>query len=463
MGRFSLKSFLLVHRDWLTLLTISSLTIFSKTYNIDRRIGLSWDHARDAEVIWSILIERKLTLIGPQVVSDNAFFLGPLWYYLNLPFYILTGLDPIAGSLAVLTFALFTLIAVYFFVKNLAGRTAAIIASLIWAGLPDIIPWNPILVPFFVIIILYFAFKSLDGNKKSLIYTSLAIGLALQIHFQMIFFVPLLCLLFISFTVFIRRIPVLTLLLSLSVLLLTFLPQIIFDLRHGFLNFFGLLKLFGLNSGEGVREIFYLTQLSSVIPKFTSSHFFLASLPVPGYLVGPGLIVLSVIGNLLLKISRFKKFVLIFITLAPVSFFSLYNGNLSEYYFYVCSIPILIGFSNFLKAIFNFSIIGKTLVSLLLLIIIISNLDIALRERNEMSLNDQKAVVRYLKGQKEDEKINVSFTMPYNYDAGFKYLFKYYNLNVDDVPEAHLWTIYIPKQEIIGLRFVSGDISLVRK
>lgn len=463
MGRFSLKSFFLVQRDWLTLLAISSLTIFSKTYNIDKRVGLSWDHARDAEVIWRIVVERKLTLIGPQVVSDNAFFLGPLWYYLNLPFYLFTGLDPIAGSLGVMTFALFTLIAVYFFVKNLAGRTAAIIASLIWAGLPDIIPWNPILVPFFVISILYFVFKSLDGDKKSLIYTSLVVGLALQIHFQMIFFVPLLSLLFISFAVLYRSIPVLTILLSLSVLLLTFLPQIIFDLRHEFLNLFGLLKLFGLSAGERVRETLYLTQLSSVIPKFTTSHFFLASLPVPGYLIGSALIVLSVIGNLLLKISKFKKLVLILITFAPVFFFSLYKGNLSEYYFYICSVPILIGFSNLLKVIFNFSIIGKTLVSLLLLTIIISNLDIVLKEKNEMSLKDQKAVVRYLKNQKEDEKLNVSFTLPYNYDAGFKYLFKYYNLSVDDVPEAHLWTIYIPKQEIMGLRFVSGDIGLVRK
>ncbi len=462
MARLSLRNLLLKHRDWLTLLAISAITIFAKTYNIDKRVGLSWDHARDAEVIWQILVEKKLTLIGPQVVSDNAFFLGPLWYYLNIPFYLTTGMDPIAGSLGVLIFALITLIAVYFFFKSLAGRATAIIASLIWAGLPEIIPWNPILVPLFVILILHFVFKTLDNDKKSFIIASFLIGLAIQIHFQMIFFIPLLFLL-ILFLAIHRRSTFKYILLGLLAFLLTFLPQLIFEIRHQYLNFFGILKLFTENPTDNIKETFYLSQLSSNLPKFLRSQFFLSYLPVHNYLIGSSLIVLSIIGNYLLKISKYKKLILISLIVVPVFFFSLYKGNLSEYYFYICSIPILIGFSNLLRSVFSFSLVGKTLVILFLLLVIFSNADVVLKEENQMSLKDQKAVVSFLKNQKEDEKINVSFTVPYNYDAGFKYLFKYYDLNVEDIPEAHLWTIYIPKQEIKGLRFVSGDISLIRK
>ena len=76
----------------------------------------------------------------------------------------------------------------------------------------------------------------------------------------------------------------------------------------------------------------------------------------------------------------------------------------------------------------------------------------------------QKQAIQYLKNQKEDALINVSFDVPVNHDPGFKYLFKYYGLKPQDIPEAHLWTISIPAdKEPDKVRAVFGNVGVIRR
>lgn len=449
------------YKELFILVCILSLTLFFKLYNFEARIPFGWDQSRDSTTAWEILVELNHTLIGPQVVSDNAFFLGPLWYYFLTPFFFISRLDPIALGYAVLTSTILTSLAFYFFIRKLAGIAAAIIGTIIIAGNSDLLVWNPMLVPLFSIGILYCIEGITLGRKKFLIPAFLLLGMSLQIHIQMLFFfIPLIFALIIFLKS--QKLPLKEFTISLVSFALTFLPLIFFDLRNNFINFDGIVKIFSGSESQGM-PLNYFEQLSLTLPKTIFTNSFLPELFISKNFVGPILTCTSLIGILTLKTTQQFKVILIMVLIMPVFVFSFYKGKLSEYYFYLSMAPSLIGFSNFLKLIFNFSVVGKLWVVLFLIYILFLNFQNLKNQKSANGLLYYKQAVEYLKNQKQDRVINVSFDMPYRDDAGFKYLFKYYNLNVKDTPEAHLWTITIPANKEPETDAVFSDIAVIRR
>ena len=448
-------------KEFFILITICLLTTFFKLYNLELRLPFGWDQARDASVVWQILVEHKPTLIGPQVVSDNAFFLGPLWYYLLVPFFLISGLDPIGLGWAVTTSAVFTVIVLYLFVRKVAGPIAAIIAATILSTNPDVLAWNPMLVPIFSIGIFYCLLKLIKGNKKYLLPSFLIFGLSLQIHVQMIFFaIPL----SLTLIYFLRKhgLPIKESLISLVAFILTFAPLIFFDLRHDLLNLNGIIKIFS-GSGSAQTNLSYFDQLSVTFPKTIYSSFFLPNLGISEMIIGPLLIIISVFGLLKLNTPKIFKVLLLTTLLLPVFVFSFYKGRLSEYYFYICLVPLLIGFSNTIQIIYKTNILGRGLIILFLLLVIVLSFKNLISLGHGNGLLYQKQAIEYLVNQKEDSKINLSFDVPYSDDAGMKYLLKFYDLNVSDSPEYHLWTISIPARDAAGLKATFGNIAVIRK
>lgn len=462
MSSFSIKSVYSKNKKEILILSaLSLLTIFFKVYNLELRMPFGWDQARDAGVAWQMLVELKPTLIGPQVVSDNAFFLGPLWYYLLLPFFIITRLDPIALGLAVTTSAVLTLAAFYLFLKKIAGQTAAIIGSLILSCSPDVLAWNPVLVPIFSIAIFYSLIKLLEGNQKFLIISSLLFGLSLQIHVQMVFFIIPIAITLIYFLKK-NRFPAKELLISISVFALTFAPLIFFDLRHDFVNSKGIIKIFSSSSNSPVN-LNYLDQLSITYPKTVYSNFFLPNLGIDTTIIGPLIILISTFGLLKLKSYKVFKSLMLITLFLPVFVFSFYKGRLSEYYFYICLVPLLTGFSTALQLLFRKKVIGKAAVVLFLIWVSILNIQTLFSMGHGNGLLYQKQAIEFLKNQKEDSQINVSFDVPYGDDAGMKYLLKYYQIEAMDTPDHHLWTISIPAGNSPDLKASFGNIGIVRK
>lgn len=460
----SVKKYYLNNKlEALFLAFLTLLTLFLKTYNLEAHFPFSWDQARDAEVIWQMLRECKLTLIGPQVVSNNAFFLGPLWYYLLAPFYFISGMDPIGAAYSAVFAGVSTVIAIYFFTKKIAGSSAGAIASILWIGDLSIIAWNPMLVPILTMGILFFCIKIIESKKNYFIPAFLLFGLSLQIHFQMIFLaVPLLF----SLTVYLKKnkVPVKQLTLSLLILFLTFIPQILFDIRHEFLNTSGVIKIFIAGSEDPDHKVNYLTQLIEILPKIIDTNFFLPKSPIPKNYVGIIVLVISLFGLIKLKSSRLVKTILFSALILPVFIFSLYRGDLSEYYFYLCQVPLIVGFSNTLKLAFNFSKITKIVIIAFLIYVSFLNISTVINFKEDNGLLFQKQTVQYLKNQQQDKLINVSFDVPYNADAGYRYLFKYYDLKTRDIPEAHLWTILIPIDKEPGkAQAIFGKTAVIRR
>ena len=75
--------------------------------------------------IRDVVENRHLRLIG-QETSQQGVFVGPVFYYLMVPFYLVFAMDPVGGLIGVITLSVFTLGSLYFVVSKIFGRQAGI-------------------------------------------------------------------------------------------------------------------------------------------------------------------------------------------------------------------------------------------------------------------------------------------------------------------------------------------------
>ncbi len=210
---------------------ILALGIFLRTNSLSSHAPFDWDQNRDYQEVTKI-VSGKPTLIGPVARGEGGFFLGPLYYYLLTPFYILSGGNPIslpATSVMIDSLTIVSILGLGFFLKNVSF---GYIFTLLWAVSPSAvdasrISWNVIFVPLWYIGMVYYLSKRKYSNLELLIVGVLA-SLSWHIHAALIPLAPILLLFRTrSLSLFSPRIFYLLIgyLLPLS-------PLILFDLRH---------------------------------------------------------------------------------------------------------------------------------------------------------------------------------------------------------------------------------------
>ena len=219
---------------WGTLLAAISFFAF---YKLTTFYHFAYDQERDYQIVKSIFIEHKFTLIGPRAVSATGFYLGPWYYYLLVPFYKLFNQDPLFAAYLAGIVHLITSLYLYFLVSRRANMLAGVCAALIWSTVLHRTAWNVMFIPLFSLII--FDLFTTRPISKRLYLSAIIIALGINFHFQMIFFLPLFLLIM---RPSLKQSP-----LSLFVFLIPFFPLILFDLRHQFVNIHSFLTFSGTN------------------------------------------------------------------------------------------------------------------------------------------------------------------------------------------------------------------------
>lgn len=449
-----------IKREYIIVLSLLVIYLFISFYHFERKVSFGWDQERDANVIWQIIREGKFTLIGPRAISEDSFFLGPLWYYLLLPFYFLFNLNPLGMGVFGIILQSMTLLAFYLVGKNLFGEKTGFIAAFLYMPLGTIVVWNPILIPL-CSLILFYLFINISKRKQELIPVGfLLTGLSLQIHFQSVFFIiPLIISLWLCFKRS-SKFPDKNILIGIGLFLLTFLPIILFDIRHNFLNFYGFIKLFFYQSENPLNII---PHFSDGILKFISSVSSPFLINIPPLYKGLVILGLMLIGFIKSNLNKETKIILFSFLFVPPVLFSLYGGTISEYYFTITLVPIIFGLSSFLSNLPKTKI-GYFILFTFIFLACFQKLENFKNSESLTNLYFQKQAVLYIVNQTIDPKFNVSFETPANADAGFRYLFKYFKKEPEDIPEGHLWTIAVPPQSTgVEPNAIFGSIGVVRR
>jgi len=417
------------------LIIIVALGIFLRLYHLPNSIGFAWDQERDAFTVKQIIVDKKLTLIGPRVVNDRGFMLGPYFFYILLPFYLITNLNPNAIILFIATYSFIFLISSFFILKKIFSSKIALIFISIWSVLPlaisiDTISWNPLLIPFLFILLLYLL-TTLNFNKiKNWLLLGFYLGFCFNIHVQLII---------LSFTAFIFLFikiskknffkKVIFLFLG---FLLSFLPLLIFDLRHNFLNLNLLLSFFSKSSS--VKNYF------AFIPVWTNfvSYIFIIKSQFLSILFW---LIVAIILFFLSKKNILNKILLFTWLFFPIIFI-FYGQRPSEYYFNFCIPIIVLAFSQLIVKI------NLKIVFIILFLAALLSIYFKLQKNtvDSYSLANKTTVVKYISQKVDQHQFNLSYNVPIGQNSGFSYLLDYLKIKPTNNSKDPLIQIIIPAQ-----------------
>src|SRR3989344_8753028 len=94
------------------LLGILLISLFFRTYQIIDRLDFGHDGDLSAWIVKDIIVNHHFRLLG-QLTSAPGIFIGPLYYYLLIPFYVLTNMDPVGGAIMITILGILTTLSYY--------------------------------------------------------------------------------------------------------------------------------------------------------------------------------------------------------------------------------------------------------------------------------------------------------------------------------------------------------------
>lgn len=256
----------------LILLAIVGASVFVHLWRIESLITVGGDLGNDLNKILEI-INGNPTLLGPQIghFHGASFYLGPLYYYLLLPFILLTHLDPIGSVIPIIFSKAATAVLLYFSAKKVFGYQTAILTALIAAlspywidslGFPSPAYFILPLVSLIITIIVFS--KSLQGFKKgrfefpAFFFLGFLSGLNTNFHYLALNTLPALTAF--AYTQKNRRRKII---LILSGFLASLVPIIIFEIKNKFFLTNQLIKFF--SSGYiGTSELLFINNFLAV-------------------------------------------------------------------------------------------------------------------------------------------------------------------------------------------------------
>lgn len=448
----------------LLVFTALALFMFFRFYDIPQRIGFGWDQERDAWAVKSILA-GDLTLIGPRIFGPAGFFLPPYFFYLLVPFYAIAGLHPV-GTLYFLLFYNLIFFATWFLVvRKIFNSTVASLSLLLWAVHPmtilsDSIPWNPVVLPLIFALFLYSIFKYAQTIKRTWLFLSaLLFSLGMSFHFQFLLFFPIFWP--VVKIIFTQKPKVLFPLLGLTVigLSLPFTPLVLFDLKNNFLNFNQALAFLS-ESGSGPNFLFLPVwdRVGIIISGLAQGensgilfHFLIAA------------VFLRARGLMKTKNLRDLWWGLTLVWIVSPLLFLFFGSRPSEYYFNFLLPPFVLLFgvvaSYFLT---NKSVIVKAATGILVVVLIalFSRESKGVMHRDAFGLREKDRLVSFMKSVNNTSRPSyIAFNVPYNEDAGFRYLISYHTIAYPGDPKSPMVEVLIPPHLRV-LHFKVGNIGI---
>lgn len=415
-------------RQHIILIVILLISLFFRTYHIVERYKFGHDAELFSWIVKDIVVNHHPRLIG-QLTSAEGIFIGPLFYYLLVPFFLLFKMDPVGALVPVTFIGVLTTLSYFVVFAKFFGKNAGLIAAFLHAILLTWIGFDRSIVPstptnLWVIWYFYSIIQIARGNFFVLPLLGILIGLIWHIHIALL---PTLLALPFAFLVS-KKLPKLKQFIwFLITLLITNLPLIIFETRHNFIQTQALIKNFTSNhgGGSGISKLIYMLNLvTKNINNLFISPYSLPQIIKPFFVIG----ILSLTFYLIKKkILTIKEIIpLLSLILGVTGFFTLSSSLVSEYYIYSIEI-IFVCLVSLTLSILIKKRIGTLLVILILGGLFVKNLYHFLTDYiYKKDYQERKAVVEFI--TRDAKRMNfpcigISYITTAGENTGFRYFF----------------------------------------
>jgi len=442
--------FLVKNYDKIIIFIILIIASFYRLYHIMDYMTFLGDEGRDALVVYNIL-HGNLTLLGPTA-SVGGFFLGPIYYYFMAPFLWLFNYSPVGPAVMVALFGIATVWLIYKVGKEFFGSPVGLIAAGLYSISPLVVTysrssWNPNLMPFFSLLILYLIYKAIKSNSiKLFIISGILLGITLQLHYLAVFLGVIILFYMLLFQFVYSKINFVSKILKqyLSIFLgfiVGWSPFLAFEIRHEFLNIKSIFN-FVFHSGDTGGGSHFFTTISDVF--FRIFGRLIGNFPSPEkitlgqylgislwyYLIlilgmlSVGFLIYKVMEGYKLKSSDFAKTSLLLIWfIFGVGLFGFYKKPIYDYYFgFMFPLPFFI-VGLFIKGLWQKNI-GRIMGVLIILVLVwLNNLTPPFKASANGQLNQAEEISRFVIDKTGNEPFNFALMTGGNSDHTYRYFF----------------------------------------
>lgn len=413
------------------------LAVFLRTYNVEKTLLFHFDQGYHGLAIKEIWENKRIALLGHKTDVEGVYH-GSLFYYLMIPFYLISSWNPAVVSILLGIFDSFSIVFLFLIGEKMFNQKIGLFAALFYAISYSLISYsrwlsNVTLIPFLATCLTYFLVKTYKEKSNYYPVTAFFVGLIIQFNGAIgFFFLPLLVFVFLNLHKKLLK-EVKIVIFALFFFILPSLPLILFDFRHDFLVSRSILKMF---SGDG-KISYDFVNLFNHLNFFKNEVFSL--LTDKTLVVGLLLIVFVILGLFLRKKSTAedKKLLLLFFFI-PTAGLIFYPKGIHQF-FYVGILPLLIlliavGLGN-LSDYQKF----KPPVYLLIIFVILLNINfwrgflspnfnlIPIGTRNLITLEDRIRATDFMYKEANGKTFKtLIYIIPYFQEQPWDYLFSWY-------------------------------------
>lgn len=422
-------------------------------------------YAHDQDLIgWfvrDVLENHHLRLIG-QETSQHGVFIGALFYYLTIPFYLLFRMDPIGGVFLSLIIAVSAIVSIYFVLRKIWGKNVGYIGSFIYAFSftisftdREVVPTTPAML-WSVWMLWAIHLVKLGNQKYGFLLAAVLTGFIWHINMALALTAPLIILALIFSR---KRIQVKFALLAVVLGVIVNIPFILFEIKSGFSQ---LQSMFG--SVETTQEFNFMANLDRTMQLAykNADALFTNSARLTTLWV-----LMVTAGVLCFKKILSRSWLVIFVAWIGIFilFFSRNQINISEYY--------LNGFNIVWIAIVSIGVAAlwsnkKT--KFLAILMIAAFAIFQLNRFGSITINksgyvERKQIVNFIARDAKENGypcVSVSYVVSPGRDLGYRYLFFLEGLHVNQPKSgAPVYTIVYPHTLVNRMDKTFGDLGLV--
>ncbi len=457
-----------IHSIPIFMLIVLIIGIFMRGYELKERFLYGHDNDLSSWIIKDVVVDHHFRLIG-QLTSAPGIFIGPLFYYSLIPFYLAGGMDPASGLYLSLLIGLVSIASLYWVVGRLHSPAAGKISSLLYAGSElisrterEVVPTTPVML--WSIWCYYAVNLVFRGEKKGFIIAAVLFALVWHINLALILLAPIFVVGFFSAR---PRFKFSDLILPAVTFIILSAPLLIFEVRHGFIQTRALTQTL-VSAGETTVSVPLVEKISHVVfyAHKNANHIFLDNGNEQGLWILPTILIIG-FGLLLLfkKLPRYLGLVFILWMGLFIFFFTYHPINLSEYYLNGMNIFWLIIAGVLLSVMFKTKLL-RPLSLLILTGYLFANLSSFLTSPiNASGYYPRRAIVDFIAADARSHGypcVSVSYITSPGNELGYRYLFYLQNLHVNQPKSGSpVYSIVFPHSLVDRLDKTFGALGLI--
>ncbi len=228
-------------KEIILVLLFTALFIAVRSLYLKNLFVFIFDQVSASTAVLELWRDKKISLIGPPlsfVIEGKQVFFGGASYYIQLIFLLIGRFDPFWSTYAFMVFAGLMIIPLYYGVKKLIHRNAALIMMILYSFLPfsienTITLWNPYFLFALLPLLIYLMGLFKEKNRLVVFFLIATLnGIFFQLHYMYIFTILGL----LGYYFVFKKLRIQLFFVFLAGICLGFGNMLLFELRHNFYN-----------------------------------------------------------------------------------------------------------------------------------------------------------------------------------------------------------------------------------